>query len=307
MSKTECDVTVTEDMDISVSLSDAVSYENCTYLQSAATPKAVTPSAENITVCKNILQYIPGSLKHVENTDRKVFVNRIYNDFEEKPVSKKEGNLSRSSSLYEKDTINPNKNLSTAGSSKWSTEKEKFLESTRNLEIAKAQYLERNIDMLKNLNIESEKSKISKDCEFATSKIKAGAVVIKEKYIEPPKVTRVSRSFHGKSSITSGLDSTCSPRRASDSMSVVSVRNEKDIKTSSKRKTIPQLPQTGGSSVKSTSQYPENKKNLPAENVVKPRFTTTIVDEAEHAASVGLRNYQKKNEGGLQRSHSDTE
>lgn len=313
VSRTDCDETVTEDVNMSASTSDSLSFENNTLFQNVVTPKAVTPSTENINVCRNIFQLTPANLKHVENIERKVFVNRIYNEFEDKNTMRKTGNLSRSSSLYEKDTTNANKNLSTSGSSKWCTEKEKFLETTRNLELVKAQYLERSIDMLKNLNIDCDKSKVTKEAtELSTSKMKTGAVVIKEKYIEPPKVSRISRSFHGKSNTASSLDTASSPRRASDSVSLVNLNPEKEstekVKASCKKKIVAQLSHPSGSSLKLPSQSTEYRKNSLTDNVAtKPRFTTRIVDEAEHAASVGLTNYQRKNDGNTHRSQSDTE
>lgn len=270
-------------------------YDNNTFLQGIVTPKAVTLATENVNVCKNIFQLTPSSLKHVDNTDRKIFINRIYNEFEDKSVMRKEGNLSRSPSVYEKDCPSSSKNLASFGSNKWSTEKEKFLETSRNLELVKAQYVEKNIDMIKNLNIECDKSKITKDpSELNTLKATPGTVVIKEKYIEPPKVTRISRSFHGKSNITSSLDTTSSPRRASDSVPVVCLKSESDkTKISAvKRKFTTQISQPP----RSSSSAEDRKSSLSDNTVTKPRFTTTIVDEAEHAASVGLTKCQRKNE-----------
>lgn len=271
----DCDITVTDDTILSVTSesTEPSLYENNSFFQGAVTPKAVTPLMENINVCKNIFQ-MSNSLKHVDNTDRKVFVNRIFNELEEK----KEGNLSRKSSIYEKETPNANKNLSSAGSSKWTTEKERFLDTTKNLELVKAHFLETNIDIIKNLNIKPDKSKIE------SSKPKPGTVFVKEKYIEPPKVTRISRSFHGKSNTGSSLDITSAPRRASDGVSMENLKSEKDT---TKRKLLSQLSQPCGSFSRKTSE------------LSRPRFTTRIVDEAEHAASVGLAEGQKKTEAGI--------
>lgn len=293
------DITVTEDDTITAKSSDTSCpsvmdlYENNSFLHSIATPKAVTPSTENVNVCKNIFQLTPTTLKHVDNVERKTFINRIYNEFEEQSSMKR--NLSRSPSLYDKDTSSSSKNLSTSGCSKWSTEKEKFLESSRSLELAKAQYVEKNIDMLKNLNIDSDKSKITKDpSDLNILKLTPGSVVVKEKYIEPSKVSRVSRSFHGKSSATTSLDIASAPRRASDGVSTINLKSDK-------RKFASSLSQPPRSPSKST----EDRKHSLIENLVtKPRFTTRIVDEAEHAASVGIANYRKKNEGHDRQSSS---
>lgn len=267
-------------------------YENNTFFQGITTPKAVTPSTENVNVCKNIFQQpTPVTLKHTDNTDKKGFINRIYNEFEEKSTTKR--NTSQGSNLYEKDTISSSKNLSTSGCSKWITEKEKFMDTTRNLELVKAQYTEKNIDMLKNLNIDCDKSKITKDpTELNTLKVASGAVIIKEKYIEPPKVTRVSRSFHGKSNTASSLDISSSPRRASDGVPVTNLKCDRDSEkgkiNAAKRKFVSQLSQP-------STQNPEDRKHSLTDNVVtKPRFTTRIVDEAEHAASIGLASYHSK-------------
>lgn len=200
-------------------------------------------------------------------------MNRIYNEFDEKSTTKKEGNLSRSPSVYEKDSsTTTNKNLAST-SSKWATEKEKFLDTTRHLELVKAQYTEKNIDMLKNLNIETDKSKISKEpSELNTLKATPGAVLIKKSYIEPPKVARVSRSFHGKSNTAAAAQEV--GRRASDSVPVVGEK--------AKRKLAAQKSPSRSAEAAGEGGNP------------KPRFTTTIVDEAEHAASVGLISYQRK-------------
>lgn len=298
--KSDCDITVTQDDTTTTTSSDTSSssvmqlYENNTLLQGIVTPKAVTPSSENVNVYKNVFQLTPSNLKHVDNTDRKAFLNRIYNEFEEKSITRKDGNLSRSPSLYEKDTASSSKNFSTSGTSKWSTEKEKFLESSRHLDLVKAQYTEKNIDMLKNLNIDCDKSKITKDpSELNILKATPGAVVIKEKYIEPPKVTRVSRSFHGKSNTACSMDAACAaPRRASDGVSVVNLMSDNKEKLNAvKRKFVSQLSQS-----KSPSRsVDERKSSLTDGTGARLRFTTTIVDEAEHAASVGLRTNGKRN------------
>lgn len=257
-------------------------YDNNSYLQGITTPKAVTPATENISVCKNIL----ATLKHVDNTERKPFINRIYNEFDEKSATKKEGNLSRSPSVYEKDSTSSSKNLATCSSSKWTTEKEKFIETSRHLELVKAQYTEKNIDMLKNLNIECDKSKITKEPSELSTKATPGAVLVKKTYIEPPKVARVSRSFHGKSNTAAG-GSADVVRRASEGV------NLKSESERAKRKFVTQKSQPSRSPSKGAE---DRKSSLTTE--AKPRFTTTIVDEAEHAASVGLASYPRRNEDG---------
>lgn len=204
--------------------------------------------------------------------------------------------------MYEKDTSNSSKNLSTAGASKWSTEKERFLETTRNLELVKAQYLDRSADLLKNLNVDCEKSKVDKE---TSSELAPKPLRIKEKYIEPPKVTRVSRSFHGKSNTAGSLDIAAAPRRASDSASVANLDPEKP---KAKKKFVSQLSQPCGSSLKSHPQGAEGRKSSLTEGAAaKPRFTTRIVDEAEHAASVGLGGYQRRSAGDGQTGPPDAD
>lgn len=89
--------------------------------------------------------------------------------------------------------------------------------------------------------------------------------VVKENCIELPKITRISKSFHCKSP-TPQLEIDLTPRRASD------------------------IPYSSKSSFDVQSL---NKKHSKTQGNKAPRFTTTLVDEAEHAASMGIPPYTK--------------
>lgn len=85
------------------------------------------------------------------------------------------------------------KNISTPGSDKWVATKEKFLENITQTD-----------------EIKTETTNVPK--------INLGAVLVKESFIEPPRISRVSKSFHGQSS-NPNLDIANVPRRASDCIS----------------------------------------------------------------------------------------
>lgn len=277
--------------------------ENNLFYQNPLTPKTATPSKENVNICSNILQP-NATTRHVENVEKKVFINRIYNEFDDKQKLNKDKNEPKKPSIYDKDIPSCSKNISSLGSDKWCTDKEKFLDFTKNIDFTKSQCSEKNLDVLKNLNIALGKTKVEKEAnQLNPNQVKPGAVVIKEKYIEPPRMTRISRSFHGKSPTSNSLlDIASAPRRASDGIPLTSrnlnVRPESikpdkntniDIDRSKSSNFRPpyvtQLSQPSGSSLKTK----EHRKASLTDNLARnPRFTTTIVNEAEHAASIGL-------------------
>lgn len=234
---TDVDVTVTEDMDSAHPQQDEESLDSSETLtrdrlnalanilntntsvniiennlfQPISTPKLISPMSTNVNICTNELNN-PSSdnlnytLKHVENTDRiQPSTSNSTTDFDRKDLK----NIMKQSNIFEKDIPNPSiVNIASLGSDKWSTSKEKFLES-KNYEKVD------NIVFGKNLNTNAEK-KVEKESELA--KVKPGVVIIKESYIEPPRISRISRSFHGKSPASgSYLDISATPRRASDS------------------------------------------------------------------------------------------
>lgn len=199
---------------------------------------------------------------------------------------------------YDKDI---SKNISVLGSDKWGTTKEKFLENDIKTNLEKE-----TIDVSKNLFHSDDKSKsYSKDLQVP--KVSVGAVLIKESFIELPRISRVSKSFHGKTSSNSNLDISSTPRRASDSVSSLTKKQDeppetlKNIFPTSKapksprrsseaaynksintdRPLVSQLSHPGPSNIAHGSN---RKASLNLET--KTRFTTTLVDEAEHAASV---------------------
>lgn len=219
--------------------------------------------------------------------------SRIYNELDDK----QNRNLPKKSNVYDKEIATCEKNISNAGSDKWSTDKERFLDSSKTTEFVKMQCTEKNFDMLKNLNVAaSGKSKVEKE-DLSVGRPKPGAVVIKESYIEPPKMTRISRSFHGNSPSSNSLaDISNAPRRASEGVPISSRSlNQKPKNTNSEvDKNPPTKPQyfTQISQPSSASRTHEDYRKTSLTETVcaprNPRFTTTLVDEAEHAASVGL-------------------
>nr|XP_022913857.1 inositol hexakisphosphate and diphosphoinositol-pentakisphosphate kinase 2 isoform X4 [Onthophagus taurus] len=128
------------------------------------------------------------------------------------------------------------------GSDKWAHSKEKFLANS-------------NSQKLENLNYKSQ----------------GGMILVKESFIEPPKINRISRSFHGQTNSVFLDVGATSPRRASDS--------NNDLKKSPRRNSNIEKSNSGVKQLLTQKSLSENK------NV---RFVTTKVDEAEHAASVGI-------------------
>lgn len=179
--------------------------------QPISTPKLINPTTTNVNICTNQFNTLTSdnftyNLKHVENTDRvQPSTSQSETDFDRKDLK----NIMKQSNIFEKDIPNPSSvNIASLGSDKWSTSKEKFLENKTYDKVD-------NIVFGKNLNTNAEK-KVEKENELTKSK--PGAVIIKESYIEPPRISRVSRSFHGKSPASgSYLDISTGPRRASDS------------------------------------------------------------------------------------------
>ncbi|XP_018562040.1 inositol hexakisphosphate and diphosphoinositol-pentakisphosphate kinase isoform X2 [Anoplophora glabripennis] len=317
-SAVDYDVTVTEDMETIVTLEDDETIDpnetltgsrlnalSSIFSSSASltdnnqqlvgiSPKLISPMNPNVNICTNVLHSPSSSsynLKHIENTDRiQPCSSGISADFDRRDLK---DIIRKSNRSFEKDIPNLNINISSPGSDKWSTNKEKFLE-------IKSYNKTDNIDFGKNLNISTDK-KVEK--ESGLIKPKPGAVVVRESYIEPPRISRVSKSFHGKS--PSGkipIDITNIPRRASDGVtspgknsnpslnqegqSSVKLKNYSEKSSSLKRpQFVSQLSQPCGTSTKLSSQP---RKSSLSESVKTPRFTTTRVDEAEHAASVGI-------------------
>lgn len=261
--------------------------ENNLLCHGNVTPKIISPLNTNVNICTNVLHPSNSDnfgLKHIENSDRvQTTSSRIYNDFDRGKDLK---NLTKKSNIYDKDIPSSSKNISSPGSDKWCTSKEKFLDSiTLKAETPQEKKLEQ------------------RPCP--------GTVVVKEHFIEPPRMTRVSRSFHGKSPTSNSyLDiSTVTPRRASEGVPLTSrnlnlqpetlkqdfqnsnstTRRKSNIEKikSTRPQFVTQLSQPCGSSLQSPN-VALRKTSLTDVSVSKKRFTTTLVDEAEHAASVGI-------------------
>lgn len=299
-STADCDVTVTEDVESSLIFGDDDESGNQDPNQSTITksmsissvstiggahghdlvwnnnlPTRLTNTNGEFDVYTNVL-YPERRLQHVENVDRKQ--NRL--------------KLERSCDVdsqsfrgaYGKDMPIYSKNVSCFGSDKWCTSKEKFLE-----------------------NVSGDNySKVGESVEKGSSppRVSRGSVVIKEGYIEPPKINRISRSFHGKSGNGYSRDvSGIVTRRASD----VPATNQNFRLDSRPRKTMGTRKNSNveKTNVADVGQLTAHKFQRctgssisdDVESVIEhiasrnPRFTTTLVDEAEHAASVGIAPY----------------
>nr|XP_023012227.1 inositol hexakisphosphate and diphosphoinositol-pentakisphosphate kinase isoform X4 [Leptinotarsa decemlineata] len=316
-SSAECDVTVTEDIETSFAMGEnkeldpedtvtntrlaVFNYPSCSntmdnnLFQPPSTPKLKSPMAANINVCSNVL-FSPTSdnynLKHVENTDRtQAQSSRIVNEFDKNDLK----SIIKKSNIFEKAIPNSNVNLASPSSDKWSTTKEKFLDN-KNFEKTD------NIDFGKNLNTNIEK-KVEKESELARAK--PGTVVIKESFIDPPRISRVSKSFHGKSTTKSYAQDICnSPRRSSDGPITKVLNNPINFseaqnfygakpksnaeKSSNRPHFFSQLSQPSGSSSAMSTTHCRKASLSETSTVKSQRFTTTRVDEAEHAASVAM-------------------
>ncbi|XP_074035912.1 inositol hexakisphosphate and diphosphoinositol-pentakisphosphate kinase isoform X13 [Leptinotarsa decemlineata] len=316
-SSAECDVTVTEDIETSFAMGEnkeldpedtvtntrlaVFNYPSCSntmdnnLFQPPSTPKLKSPMAANINVCSNVL-FSPTSdnynLKHVENTDRtQAQSSRIVNEFDKNDLK----NIIKKSNIFEKAIPNSNVNLASPSSDKWSTTKEKFLDN-KNFEKTD------NIDFGKNLNTNIEK-KVEKESELARAK--PGTVVIKESFIDPPRISRVSKSFHGKSTTKSYAQDICNSLRRSSDGPITKVLNNpinfseaqnfygakpksNAEKFSNRPHFFSQLSQPSGSSSAMSTTHCRKASLSETSTVKSQRFTTTRVDEAEHAASVAM-------------------
>ncbi|XP_066244855.1 inositol hexakisphosphate and diphosphoinositol-pentakisphosphate kinase isoform X3 [Euwallacea similis] len=279
------DFTLTEDMDKDdvemlmdntqtlTSASSKCLMDNCNALRSGgAIPKAISPLTPNVNVCNNDLD--PG---HRPNIKR---AQSLYSRKTDNADMIDIKSLVKDFSKFDKEvltsTSNPNVNM---GHLKWSTSKEKFFDIAKDLKTD-------NIDLGRNLNTISTK-KTEKD-----PILNPGSILVKETYIDPPKISRASRSFHGNSS--SNLDITNVLRRASDvPLSSKSVNEAEEQSGNVRRghgeRSRPQFVSQMSQPCEETLRHVHRKTSLTTEFVSKnPRFTTTKVDEAEHAASVGI-------------------
>ncbi|KAK9729107.1 Diphosphoinositol pentakisphosphate kinase 2 N-terminal domain [Popillia japonica] len=236
-STADCDVTVTEDIESLLALTEEEEVYHPTDIGKPLSP--ITPSISSDSSIS------PSKEKRYSHLG-----------FRDKTAYKSDPIIGHSPSFCEKDSVN-HKQL---GSDKWGTSKEKFLEI-------------KGLDNL--IKTQQQHTPLQ------------GAIVIKESYIEPPKINRISKSFHGQPNSSSFLDvSSSSNRRASDvpltskNVNAPPEVHQKGTKRISRR----------NSNVEKTSSLRQlvTQKSL-TENVPKnPRFTTTLVDEADHAALMGI-------------------
>lgn len=269
-STADCDVTVMEDIESSLTMSyeEDLGKNQSTQLptidsnnrKEILTPKVLSP----LHLCSNKLQLANDNyhLKHIDNSDRiQAGCSRIFNDLEAKFKNEK----NKKTNLYDKNLVSEIKK------DKWWSSKEKFLDSYPSYETT---ICESNIP-------------------------KPGAVIVKECYIEPPRMNRISRSFHGKTPTSSScLDISNTHRRASDipvssstsKLQLPTTRPETKRHIESKNlrhKFLSQLSQPCDTGVQ---KMDHRKTSLTNETSKNPRFTTVKVDEAEHAASAGYSN-----------------
>lgn len=211
-SAADFDFTLTEDIDRDyaetldnnqtlTSVTSRSLIDNCNALRSAnINPKSISPLTANVNIYSNDLEKLQSvKVKPVSNIKR---AQSLY-------AKKSEGgnetidirNLVKDFSKFDKDASASNcNNMTNVGCLKWSTSKEKFFDITRDCKTD-------NIELGKNLNTGIVKK---------VDKLNPGSILVKESFIDPPKISRVSRSFHGNSSAGSHLDISNVWRRASD-------------------------------------------------------------------------------------------
>lgn len=266
------------------------------------------PDARGLSIHSNNLTTSLQDTRLLKNLDK---VERFYSKPSTSANSYKTNDAFIKPGVYDKEIQESSKNISVLGSDKWGTTKEKFLENEQ-FALSKTSLEKDATDFTINLLQPDEKTKCEKSFskDLQVPKVSLGAVLIKESFIEPPRISRISKSFHGKSSSSSNADISSSPRRASDSVSSLHKKQDdppdtlKNMFPTSKapksprrssevtfkkpvnvdRQFVTQLSQPCPSNVAHSSN---RKTSLNMDSVAsKNRFTTTLVGEAEHAASV---------------------
>lgn len=316
-STADADVTVTEDLEddlgrTSVPLSDSQPLQKQTTTNDNTNTNKLSGNKTHTAECvkgnnieKPILKRLSSlnlnetniTLSDNETKGLHVCTNNIFKNDKYKPSTSSDYCFNKiKTNENNKENKDSTKNISVLGSDKWCTSKEKFLEN----ELA----TEKN-------NKQQDDKKYEKK-ELQVPKVNLGTVLVKESFIEPPRMTRISNSFHGKTSNTT-VDIT--PRRASDSVPSLckppdtlknifptskapkSPRRCSEIpKSNIEKQLVTQLSQPSSSNVthNNTRKASLNTDSVPT----KTRFTTTLVDEAEHAASV-LEKEKAKNDPSL--------
>ncbi|KAF2893733.1 hypothetical protein ILUMI_12427 [Ignelater luminosus] len=222
---------------------------------------------------------IPSSIKQI--TFSRVGSSGQFDSLSSKSNPQNPLKVTKQVKSIEKDTKS---NKSNVGSDKWSASKEAFLEISK-----------------------PKEKDPSKDINKQNTSTKQGTVVVRESYIEPPRISRVSKSLDGKSQASQSLLNivATTPRRASEGVPVTSenlniVEGTKPTSEKSSTKRHPfstQISHPGTSKIsKSSTEY--RKSSLSSDNVqipTKPRFTTTLIDEAEIGLNAPQEN--KSSEG----------
>ncbi|XP_072390561.1 inositol hexakisphosphate and diphosphoinositol-pentakisphosphate kinase 2 isoform X3 [Diabrotica undecimpunctata] len=303
----DCDITVTEDIEncetvgdnSNSTLTDTVIVLNNIF-NHPSSPKPMESSnlfqtqptstnplsslTKNVDIFTNVFKLESSKpIKDAEQTESSSSVNS--SEFERKNFKI----VNKKSSVLDSVVTNISIDIPSTGSDKWSASKEQFLE---NRSVKRAE----SVDCDKIMKLEKEQDQ---------TKIKPGAVLVKEKYIEPLTLSRVSRSFHGKSSISNSfLDINNTHRRASDSpigsTSTTSFMTEDikpepsvdKVKSIVKQKSLSN-PATQYSTKKCAPETSKSVSELSHIGTKSQRFTTTRVDEAEHAASVATKEGQE--------------
>lgn len=132
----------------------------------------------------------------------------------------------------------------------------------------------------------------SEDTDYSRSHA-PGVLVSKDNCIEPGKINRISRSFHGKT-LSGATSESIAPRRASDNpanytsvcqqQSQLRKQTEPEKLRMAKHKIVTQLSQPNDSLVQ---KLEVRKTSLTNEAAKSMRFTTVKVDENAHAKSAG--------------------
>lgn len=244
---------------------------------------SVTPTTPTVTYkTEDTYVDIPSSLKQI--TFSRVGSSGQFDNLSSKANVQNPLKVTKQMKSVEKDTKSNNSNM---GSDKWSASKEAFLEISK-----------------------PKEKDPGKDINRQNTSMKQGVVVVRECYIEPPRISRVSKSLDGKSQASQSLlnIAAAAPRRASEGVPVTSdnlttVEDTKSTseKSSSKRHQFSTQISHPGTSKTSKSSTEFRKSSLSSDNVQvppKPRFTTTLVDEAEIGFNPPQEN--KSSEGNLQ-------
>lgn len=203
-STAECDVTVTEDTDSSTFLEDEVA---ASMVDEA--PPLITKSGSIPNTIDQLSEPDPsrkgGLVANITVPLRTSSSGSIYKNVSPMKIGKQERDFSYSAPKLSRPHL---------GSDKWCSSKEKFL------------------------NIKREnKLREEKTEKLDTPKLIPGAIVVKESFIQPPKISRVSKSFHGKSSTCdSSLNVAVIPRRASEGVQVTSKTEDQKIDSGAKQR-----------------------------------------------------------------------